>query len=254
MDCTVRLWHLTQPDCLKSFRHSDFVTCVQAHPTDAHRFVSGSIDGKLRVWDVLEGSVLASGQLHQDMVTAVSFSPGGSRVVAGTMRGKLRYYELGQGGRKLEYAAQVDVRNARGHHAGGRKVTSILAVPDEPGSWLVTSNDSRLRLVQGYGVAVKFKGHRNAATQLRGALAPGCSVAHDANAPVTGVVFLPASAAGDGAGTLDALSLAEQQQHQQQQQQQQQEEQEIREVRHVVASCSFSGQLRVHVLFGRRAL
>jgi WD40 repeat protein len=41
MDCTVRLWHLTQPDCLKSFRHSDFVTCVQAHPTDAHRFVSG---------------------------------------------------------------------------------------------------------------------------------------------------------------------------------------------------------------------
>jgi hypothetical protein len=52
-------------------------------------------------------------------------------------------------------------------------VTSILAVPCEQGQWLVTSNDSRLRLVQGYGVAVKYKGHRNAATQVRGALSLG---------------------------------------------------------------------------------
>ncbi len=264
MDQTVRLWHLSQPDCLKVFRHSDFVTCCQFHPTDAHRFVSGawvtvvalaracvlclgpstpcfthtlerpqrpnttppqphppnpkppgSIDGKLRVWGVLDGAVLAASQLHQDMVTAVAFSPGGSRVVAGTMRGKLRYYEIGAGGKKLEYVTQVgrdcwvggggcragagrlkgiatpfnpticqtpppsisppqvDVRNARGQHAGGRKVTSIIAVPGEQGQWLVTSNDSRLRLVRGYGVAVKYKGHRNATTQLRGALSAG---------------------------------------------------------------------------------
>jgi len=42
MDQSVRLWHLSQPDCLKVFRHSDFVTCCQFHPTDAHRFVSGA--------------------------------------------------------------------------------------------------------------------------------------------------------------------------------------------------------------------
>lgn len=41
LDKTVRLWHLTQPDCLRTFEHSDFVTSVQFHPTDAQRFVSG---------------------------------------------------------------------------------------------------------------------------------------------------------------------------------------------------------------------
>jgi hypothetical protein len=56
---------------------------------------------------VLDGSVLAATQVHQDMVTAAAFSPGGSRVVAGTMRGKLRFYEIAAGGRKLEYVAQV---------------------------------------------------------------------------------------------------------------------------------------------------
>lgn len=79
------------------------------HRTSSKFQNTGSIDGKLRVWSVLDGSVLAASHLHQDMVTAVAFSPGGSRVVAGTMRGRLRFYELLQGGRKLEYVAQVRV-------------------------------------------------------------------------------------------------------------------------------------------------
>jgi WD40 repeat protein len=44
LDKTVRLWHLSQPDCLRTFEHSDFVTSVQFHPTDAQRFVSGKCD------------------------------------------------------------------------------------------------------------------------------------------------------------------------------------------------------------------
>jgi hypothetical protein len=42
LDKTVRLWHLSQPGCLREFPHSDFVTSVQFHPTDAQRFVSGA--------------------------------------------------------------------------------------------------------------------------------------------------------------------------------------------------------------------
>lgn len=62
------------------------------------------------MWSVVESSVLAAAQLHQDMVTAVEFSLDGSRVVAGTMRGKCKFYEHGD--RKLEYVAQV---NGSGH-------------------------------------------------------------------------------------------------------------------------------------------
>jgi WD40 repeat protein len=41
LDKSVRLWHLSQPGCLRQFWHTDFVTSVQFHPLDAQRFVSG---------------------------------------------------------------------------------------------------------------------------------------------------------------------------------------------------------------------
>lgn len=47
LDKCVRLWHVSQPDCLREFWHTDFVTSVQFHPLDAQRFVSGAM------WDQL---------------------------------------------------------------------------------------------------------------------------------------------------------------------------------------------------------
>jgi hypothetical protein len=44
----VRLWHLSAPECLRVFWHTDFVTSVQFHPVSAQKFVTGSIDGKVR--------------------------------------------------------------------------------------------------------------------------------------------------------------------------------------------------------------
>jgi hypothetical protein len=65
---------------------------------------------------------------------------------------------------------QVDVRNQRGQHASGKKVTGIHAVPGQPQQFLITTNDSRLRLLEGYGIMLKFKGHRNNSTQIRAGL------------------------------------------------------------------------------------
>ena len=67
-------------------------------------------------------------------------------------------------------AVQVDVRNAAGKHASGKKVTGIVAMPGSAQQFLVTTNDSRLRLLDGYGICCKFKGHRNSITQIRAAL------------------------------------------------------------------------------------
>eukprot|EP00775_Hariotina_reticulata_P008700 gene8700-8881_t len=165
LDKSVRLWHISQPGCLRKYWHTDIVTGVQFHPVDAQRFVSGCIDGKIRVWSITDSSVLAHIQVHQDMVSAVSWSLTGSRVMVGTTRGRVRFYELV--GRKLEHVALVDVRNQRGQHAGGKKVTGISAVPAQPNQFLITTNDSRLRLLDGYGTALKFKGHKNSNTQIR---------------------------------------------------------------------------------------
>lgn len=48
MDKTVRLWHVTMDQCLRVFKHSDFVTAIDFHPDDDRTFVSGSIDGKVK--------------------------------------------------------------------------------------------------------------------------------------------------------------------------------------------------------------
>lgn len=34
-------------ECLRIFKHTDFVTCVQFHPSDDKVFMSGAIDGKV---------------------------------------------------------------------------------------------------------------------------------------------------------------------------------------------------------------
>lgn len=64
------------------------------------------------------------------------------------------------------------MRNQRGQHASGKKVTSIAAVPGQPQQFLITTNDSRLRLLEGYGQVLKYKGHKNSSTQARAALSP----------------------------------------------------------------------------------
>lgn len=52
------------------------VTCIQFNPVDERYFVSGSIDGKVRVWDVLERRVVDWAD-PKDIITAVSYQPDG---------------------------------------------------------------------------------------------------------------------------------------------------------------------------------
>ncbi len=46
-DMTVRLWHVTQPQCLHIFQHSEIVTSVNFHPTHEHFFLTGCFDKKV---------------------------------------------------------------------------------------------------------------------------------------------------------------------------------------------------------------
>uniref|UniRef100_A0A1D1ZS76 Uncharacterized protein n=1 Tax=Auxenochlorella protothecoides TaxID=3075 RepID=A0A1D1ZS76_AUXPR len=171
MDKTVRLWHVSMDECLRVFKHSDFVTAIDFHPSDDRTFISGSIDGKLRLWSIPDQKVVSWQDVHE-MVTAASYSPSGLQVVVGTMKGKCRFYAIQDS--SLEYEAQLDVKNTRGQHARGKKITGLTFLPRSPSHLLITSNDSRIRLYEGYNLRAKFKGHANRSTQIKASLSPSC--------------------------------------------------------------------------------
>ncbi|KAJ5782486.1 Oxo-4-hydroxy-4-carboxy-5-ureidoimidazoline decarboxylase [Penicillium paradoxum] len=174
MDKTVRLWHISRPECLCCFQHSDFVTSIQFHPRDDRFFLAGSLDTKLRLWSIPDKSV-AFVTAVPDMITAVAFTPDGKYSIAGCLNGMLNIYDT----EGLRVSAQIHVRSARGRNSKGSKITGIdtMVVPknDSPGDTegdiklLVTSNDSRIRLYnfQDRTLQAKFRGNENTCSQIR---------------------------------------------------------------------------------------
>ena len=68
---------------------------------------------------------------------------------------------LSQNLRNVSSCAPTDVKNRRGQQARGRKITGMQFLPGNPAQLLITSNDSRLRLYDGYTLRCKFKGLHN---------------------------------------------------------------------------------------------
>src|SRR3954469_797875 len=109
MDKTVRLWHISRPECLCCFQHSDFVTSIQFHPKDDRFFLAGSLDSKLRLWSIPDKSVAFTAQTPE-MITAVAFTPDGRYAMAGCLDGQCLFYET----EGLKYQTQLHVRSAKG--------------------------------------------------------------------------------------------------------------------------------------------
>lgn len=195
MDKTVRLWHVTRVECLCTFRHIDFVTTIQFHPRDDRYFLSGSLDGKLRLWNIPDKRVTLwnevqappqgrdggkSGQSSSvpsnGLITASAFVQNGKFAVIGTYDGRVIFYSTDQ----LKYFTDLHV-NGTGkviNHANSQsksnekkkrsfKVTGIEGVDDT--KILVTTNDSRIRLydLRDLSLACKYKGCSNVSSQIK---------------------------------------------------------------------------------------
>lgn len=52
------------------------VTCIQFNPVADNHFISGSLDGKLRIWSVPDRQVVDWTDVHE-MVTSASYTPDG---------------------------------------------------------------------------------------------------------------------------------------------------------------------------------
>ena len=171
MDKTVRLWYAAMDECLRIFSHQDFVTAIDFHPLNDKYFLSGSLDGKLRLWSIPDHHVADWVDIGE-MVTAAAFNSDGSTCTAGSYKGKCHFYAMD--GVRFEYLTHLEVRHSRGGSKNsGKKITGLAFMPGDDRKLLVTSNDSRVRVYDGYHLACKYKGHKNNNSQIRASFSPG---------------------------------------------------------------------------------
>ncbi|XP_048559874.1 WD repeat-containing protein 44-like [Triticum urartu] len=168
MDKTVRLWDITSSTCLKTFSHTDYVTCIQFNPVDDNFFISGSLDEKVRIWNVHDRKIEDWNDLHE-MVTAACYSPDGQVAMVGSHKGSCHLFDTTE--KKLLYKSQIDLR-IRKKKSGQKKITGFQFAPGSSLEVLITSADSRIRVVNGDELVHKFKGFRNTSSQISASVAP----------------------------------------------------------------------------------
>ncbi|XP_027340126.1 WD repeat-containing protein 44-like isoform X1 [Abrus precatorius] len=166
MDKTVRLWHLSSKSCLKIFSHSDYVTCIQFNPVDDNYFISGSLDAKVRIWSIPDRQVVDWTDLHE-MVTAACYTPDGQGALVGSYKGSCHLYNTSEN--KLQQKSQINLQNKKkkSHH---KKITGFQFAPGSSSEVLISSADSRIRVVDGVDLVHKFKGFRNATSPISASL------------------------------------------------------------------------------------
>ncbi|KAF8096037.1 hypothetical protein N665_0319s0053 [Sinapis alba] len=160
-DKTVRLWDIDTQSCLKLFAHNDYVTCVQFNPLDEDYFISGSLDAKIRIWNISNRQVVEWNDLNE-MVTAVCYTPDGQAAFVGSHKGNCRLYSAEDC--KLEQTNHIDLQNKK--KAQAKKITAFQFSPINPSEVLVTSADSRIRILDGTELVQKFRGFKNTCSQM----------------------------------------------------------------------------------------
>ncbi|KAM7268455.1 hypothetical protein ACFE04_010621 [Oxalis oulophora] len=126
VDRTVRLWRLGFDDHVRVFQHTDYVTCVQFNPVDENYFISGSIDGKVRIWSVLDSQVVDWTDIS-DIVTAACYRPDGNGGIIGSISGTYHHMQLG---------AKICLHNKK--KSPGKRITSFKFSPHDSSKVMVT--------------------------------------------------------------------------------------------------------------------
>ncbi|CAF2121707.1 unnamed protein product [Brassica rapa subsp. narinosa] len=166
MDKTVRLWDLSSKACLKVFSHSDYVTCIQFNPVDDNYFISGSLDAKVRIWSIPDHQVVDWKDLHE-MVTAACYTPDGQGALVGSYKGTCCLYNTSDN--RLQQRKEINLKNKK-KKSNHKKITGFQFVAGSSSEVLVTSADSRARVVDGVDLVHKFKGFRNTNSQISASL------------------------------------------------------------------------------------
>ncbi|KAI4311405.1 hypothetical protein MLD38_036307 [Melastoma candidum] len=160
-DYTVRLWQLGFDLCQDVFHHSNYVTCIQFNPIDDDYFISGSIDGKARVWRVSTQRVVDWADVR-DAISAIGYRPHGKGFAVGTITGTCHFYETT--GMQMQRDMTISIQSRRKKHYGN-KISSIEFSKDISGRVLISSQDSKVSVFEGNDIIYQYKGPRKSGSQ-----------------------------------------------------------------------------------------
>ncbi|CAL1379946.1 unnamed protein product [Linum trigynum] len=160
-DKTVRLWQLGCNHCLKVFHHRNYVTCIQFNPVNENNFISGSIDGKVRIWGVSEARVIEWADVR-DVISAICYKPDGKGFVVGSIRGRCRFYEVSANDLHLE--AEIHIQGRK--RTSSNRITGIQFSQEKVPKVMITSEDSKVRIFDGFDLIHKFKGLPRSGNQM----------------------------------------------------------------------------------------
>ncbi|KAL3021049.1 hypothetical protein AAZX31_05G177200 [Glycine max] len=161
MDKTVRLWQIGCNQCLNVFHHNDYVTCIQFNPVDENYFISGSIDGKVRIWGIREERVIDWADIR-DAISAISYQQDGKGFVVGSVTGTCCFYVAS--GTYFQLEAQIDVHGKK--KASGNKITGIQFSQKNSQRIMITSEDSKICVFDGIELVQKYRGLPKSGCQM----------------------------------------------------------------------------------------
>ncbi|CAG7900903.1 hypothetical protein HID58_024990 [Brassica napus] len=148
MDESVRLWRVYYDECLATFSHTNFVTCVAFNPVDDNYFISGSIDGKVRIWDVSHCRVVDYTDVR-DIVTAVCYRPDAKAAVIGSITGNCSFYHLlgtftPLQNNQLQMDREINLSHGK-KKVPSKRITGLKYFPSDWDKVMVTCADSQIR-------------------------------------------------------------------------------------------------------------
>ncbi|KAF2579336.1 hypothetical protein F2Q70_00008056 [Brassica cretica] len=123
------------------------------NPANEEYFMSGSVDGKVRIWNIPGCNVVDWADV-KDIISAVCYRPDGQGGVVGSLTGSCRFFNMS--GEYLELDSQIHFHNKK--ISPNKRITCFQFLPQDPSKVLVVSADSKVRILQGNDVVRRYKG------------------------------------------------------------------------------------------------
>ncbi|KAK4396238.1 WD repeat-containing protein 44 [Sesamum angolense] len=155
------------------------------NPVDEDYFISGSLDAKVRIWNIPKRKVVDWTDIPE-MVTAASYTPDGQGAIIGSLQGTCRLYSIE--GSRLDHRMDIQTKKKSqgkkfptfqspakkdpGLQSQSGKITGFQFAPWNPSEVLITATDNRLGIYNGPDLIQKFRGFRNTGSQIAATFSP----------------------------------------------------------------------------------